>query len=98
MLLAENYLALKLAEAWKEIDVEFQRACFTPNPSDDMIISNFMDKMKIWVTSLKKVQQSILKAEKQQVLYFYSLSLTAFNIIYTQGRQGCQLSQNSPGK
>lgn len=67
MLVAENYFALKLSEAWNEIAVEFERASFVPNPSDEMVLSNFMKKMAIWIEQLRQTQISILKDDESKV-------------------------------
>lgn len=68
MLLAENYFALKLAEAWKEIVTEFERVSFTPDPFDKYILDNFVDKMNLWTGELKQSQLNIIKAGNEMVL------------------------------
>lgn len=67
MLVAENYFALKLVEAWKEIVIEFERATFKSNPAEQLILNNFIEKMQEWNKQLKITQTFILKNEKEKV-------------------------------
>lgn len=47
--------------------MEFERASFVPNPSDEVILSNFMKKMSIWIEQLRKAQIKILKDDDRKV-------------------------------
>lgn len=82
MLVAENYLALKLAEAWKEIVVEFDRANYVPNASDQLILSNFMDKMLVWTEYLKTEQESILKSDRKKVWCYSEKNSHTFEVFF----------------
>lgn len=82
MLLAENYFALKLAEAWKEIEIEFKKAYFVPLPADEMVITSFLKKMKIWIEHLKIAQMAIIEIDQRQVLLEFDFQVAQLPITY----------------
>lgn len=76
MLLAENYFPLKLAEAWKEISIEFQQKSFVPHPTDQQIISMFLERMETWTKHIKTTQLNIFKSDTKKVYFrFYFIML-----------------------
>ncbi|KAG5888919.1 hypothetical protein JTB14_019415 [Gonioctena quinquepunctata] len=61
MLLADNFLALKLGEAWVELQVEFNTVKFQPLPSDKKVISSLVTRYHKWGEFLRKTQLEILE-------------------------------------
>ncbi|XP_050307392.1 uncharacterized protein LOC126744087 isoform X2 [Anthonomus grandis grandis] len=74
-ILAENYLALKLCEQWKEIREEFRRLDLEPIPTDEYILNLMADISDKWGKDLQKMQRAILtkyqmkQHKKEQFLY-----------------------------
>ncbi|KAL1497007.1 hypothetical protein ABEB36_008039 [Hypothenemus hampei] len=73
--LANNYLALKLGEAWKEIQQEFTKTKIKPIPYDKKTLEMMVQITDKWAKDIQKIQQDVLRnhqlkeCEKEQNLY-----------------------------
>ncbi|XP_072388560.1 cilia- and flagella-associated protein 69-like isoform X1 [Diabrotica undecimpunctata] len=63
LLLAENFLGLKLGEMWEELKLKFELMKFEPLPIDAYIINSLVERTHQWGAQLKEVQIDILKHE-----------------------------------
>ncbi|CAH1183533.1 unnamed protein product [Phaedon cochleariae] len=61
MLLADNFLALKFGEAWKEVEIEFDIINFDPTQTDKKIMSSLLMRAEKWGEYLKETQSKILQ-------------------------------------
>ncbi|CAH1960027.1 unnamed protein product [Acanthoscelides obtectus] len=64
LLLAENFLGLKLCEAWREVDMELQEMNFKASSFDHKILNNLIERSNRWGKHLKKVQLQLLQEER----------------------------------
>ncbi|XP_030765417.1 cilia- and flagella-associated protein 69-like isoform X2 [Sitophilus oryzae] len=60
LLVAENFLALKLSEEWHELAKEFEKYEIEVIPSDQAIIESMLDVTNQWGGILQKMQRQIL--------------------------------------
>ncbi|XP_028127955.1 uncharacterized protein LOC114324351 [Diabrotica virgifera virgifera] len=63
LLLAENFLSLKLGEVWEELQLKFEIIKFEPLPIDAYIINSLVERTHQWGAHLKEAQRDILKQE-----------------------------------
>ncbi|XP_074030962.1 uncharacterized protein isoform X2 [Leptinotarsa decemlineata] len=68
MLMAENFLALKLGEAWVELEIEFTVMNFKPLPADYKIMSTLVTRYHKWGEYLKETQNEIFREGKEKEL------------------------------
>nr|CAH7743497.1 unnamed protein product [Callosobruchus chinensis] len=66
LLLADNFLALKLCEAWKEVNTEMHDIDFIASSFDRKILNNLIERSHRWGKHLKKVQHEVLQEEKDK--------------------------------
>ncbi|VEN63456.1 unnamed protein product [Callosobruchus maculatus] len=66
LLLADNFLALKLCEAWKEVNKEVHDIEFVASSFDRKILNNLIDRSHKWGKHLKKVQHEVLQEENEK--------------------------------
>lgn len=66
MVLAENFLALKLGEVWTELAQDFETTGFRPIPIDGDLISTLTQRFYKWALHTKEAQVKLLKKDKQK--------------------------------
>ncbi|KAJ8980209.1 hypothetical protein NQ317_002222 [Molorchus minor] len=75
LLLAENFLALKLGEAWIELKTEMDRIPITLIPADNKMVSFLIKRAIKWSSHLQTCQNTVLQNDsekemiKEQCLY-----------------------------
>lgn len=67
MILAENYLALKLGEEWKEIKQGFSRCKIKPIQTDEETLKTMVEITDKWAKDIQTQQYILLKKAATKV-------------------------------
>lgn len=74
LLLAENFLALKLGEAWVELNRDFEKTGIRPLAIDSEMIGLLIHRFHKWALHIKTVQETLLRKDAENV-YIFSVCL-----------------------
>lgn len=78
MLLAENFLALKLGEVWTEMAQDFETTKFMPIAIDEQLILALTQRFCKWALYIQEAQLDLLHKEKQKAGTLLTLKVPAF--------------------
>lgn len=59
--LADNYLALKLGEEWKEIEQDFKKMNIRPIMLDQKVLRNMSEITDKWGKDIQQMQEDVVK-------------------------------------
>lgn len=81
MLFAENYLSLKLCEAWKLVVEDLRRNEIEPTSEDHLLLCDKMQRINQWKIFLQRTVEFLCKKETQNVNNFF-ISIIDVSINY----------------